>query len=69
MRTNAVLILIWLAVAAIGYLRLPEITYELRQNWQPYEGEMILTSGAVCVWALCTLACLVTMVVYGKPRR
>jgi hypothetical protein len=68
-RANALLVLIWLTVALLTYSRLAELTYELRQGWQPWEIEMVLTSGAVCIWAVSTLACLITLVVAGRPRR
>lgn len=69
MKANAFLVLIWLVAAAIGYRRLPDLLSEYTSNWQPYQVEMLLTSGALCIGAVSALAILVTMCLYGrKPR-
>lgn len=69
MKVNSLLILIWLAVAAVGYMRLPDLLQDYTRDWQAYEIEMVFTSAAVVVGALAAVACLAVIVVYGrKPR-
>lgn len=67
--TRLLLVLIWLGAAAVAYLRLPGLTYELRHSFKPWQVSMVLQTAAAGVWLVTVLAIVVTMVFYGWRRQ